>query len=75
MMLCFSFLADIEVDCDPFSMTETDPAKCGALESCLWEVKVNITALICMYIPGSVYIARPPESSLVEMPGHEASVG
>ena len=36
-----SFLIDVEIDGDPFSMTERDPAKCGALESCLWELKVT----------------------------------
>ena len=27
------------VDEDPFDFEETDPSKCKALESCLWEIK------------------------------------
>lgn len=34
-------VADIELLSDPFDMSEADPAKCGALESCLWELKVG----------------------------------
>lgn len=34
-------VTDIELLSDPFDVSEADPAKCRALESCLWELKVG----------------------------------
>ena len=34
-------VADVQLLSDPFDVGEPDPAKCGALESCLWELKVT----------------------------------
>ena len=40
-VISFILLADIELSSDPFDMSVPDPAQCGALASCLWEVKVS----------------------------------
>ena len=31
----------LQVEQDPYNPDEQDPVKCGALESCLWELKVK----------------------------------
>ena len=31
----------LQVERDPYNPDEQDPVKCGALESCLWELKVK----------------------------------
>lgn len=42
-----SLYAEIQLTSDPFDMEEPDPAKCRALESCLWELKVSLVHLHC----------------------------
>ena len=36
------FCPGVELSSDPFDVGEPDPAKSGALESCLWELKVRL---------------------------------
>ena len=39
-VLLWCYLNFSEFEADPYVMEETDPAKCRALESSLWEIKV-----------------------------------
>ena len=43
---------NITANTDPFDLNEPDPAKCAALQSSLWELKVGILkeCLMCVYI-------------------------
>ena len=38
----YIFCPGVELSSDPFDVGEPDPAKSGALESCLWELKVRL---------------------------------
>ena len=40
------FCPGVELSSDPFDVGEPDPAKSGALESCLWELKVRTVARV-----------------------------
>lgn len=41
MSECLFVRVDVSLEGDPFLMSETDLSKCRALESCLWEIKVD----------------------------------
>lgn len=40
-----SSFAVLQVSNDPYDIEERDPAESGALESCLWELKVSVESV------------------------------
>ena len=48
LLAVFFKFSEIEISEDPFDVNELNPAKSGALESCLWELQVCVCAHVCV---------------------------